>query len=554
MHRLFERSTRRRQRTLDGPWEFVTDAADTGVEDGYVESFPADSTTLSVPGCWNLTPEFFDHHGPAWYRRSFSLPTETNVRLTFAGVAHDATVWLDGENVASHYGGYTPFDVVAADLEAGEHELVVRADNRRGPETMPKPGTDWFPYGGITREVILEELPDVFVESMALRYDLEGATADVTATVSLQNLGAETTETLELSVGETTVETTLEVPAGESAATLSVTLDEISRWSLEEPTLYDVEATLDADVAQERIGFREVEVTETDILLNGEPVSIRGVNRHEDHPDWGHAVPERIMLEDVKLIENGGFNTIRTSHYPNHPKFLDYCDERGILVIEEIPYWQFDGERFSRETPLERGKTMLTEMIERDRHHPSVFSWSVTNECENEEDGVVEATEALVSVARNADSSRPITLATNNFATRDPERCVEFVDFVCTNSYPGWYGEGDWGEHLDMVRDSYPEKPVVVSEFGGGAIAGERSFDKQKWSEQYQCELLEDAIRTFEATEFVAGFTIWQFCDTRTEPALWGKRPKTKNNKGILDEFRRPKDSYHHVKRLLEEY
>ena len=295
-------------------------------------------------------------------------------------------------------------------------------------------------------------------------------------------------------------------------------------------------------------------MTDSDILINGDPVSLRGVNRHEDHPEWGHAQPPRLQELDLDLIQDGGFDTVRTSHYPNHPRFLDMCDERGVLVIEEIPYWPFDAERFERSGVLDRGKAMLRELIDRDRHHPSVFAWSVTNECDNGETGVYDATEELASLARERDD-RPVTLATNNFGAgrggEDP--CLELVDFACLNDYPGWYTDGEWPDLIEHVRERYPDLPILMSEFGAGAVWGEHTRENQKWSEGYQADLLENAVEAFEAADPVVGFTIWQYCDTRTDPRNWYSRPKTKNNKGIVDEYRRPKDAYHRIADLLDE-
>mgnify|MGYP000126756689 CR=1 FL=1 len=571
-HRTFETAPTRRRRVLDGVWEFVTDPDDEGVEAGYPERFPEDPDTVDVPSAWNATSDYYDYEGVAWYRRAFELPEGGPTRLAFEGVCHDATVWVDGERVADHYGGYTPFETVER-LDAGTHEVVVRADSTRDDRSIPRPGTDWFPYGGITRSVVVESVPAVFVDDLTVGYDLgdepgaDGADhADLTVTLVVRNLGEPTQAQVGVSVEdavadrEVTVEesqTDVSVDEGQTDVPVDLELD-VERWSPANPRRYEVRAEVETgsrrDELRERVGFRTVAVTDTEILLNGESVEFRGVNRHEDHPEWGHAQPLRLQETDLDLLTDAGLNAVRTSHYPNHPRFLDRCDERGVLVIEEIPYWQFDGDRFEREGVLDRGKTMLRELIDRDHAHPSVVAWSVTNECANEEEGVVDATRELVDVARRRDpNDRPITLASNNYHPDgdgvDP--CLALVDFVCANAYPGWYSDGEYADVLAGVREDYPDKPVVLSEFGAGAVAGERTRDGAKWSESFQADFLEDAVETARETEFVAGFAIWQFCDTRTDPRNWATRPKTKNNKGILDEYRRPKQAYHRVRDLL---
>ncbi|WP_276256275.1 glycoside hydrolase family 2 protein [Halomontanus rarus] len=569
MHRTFETSTTRRQHSLDGLWEFVLDPADDGLEAGYHGDFPDDADRIDVPAPWNVAGDAAEaeYESPAWYRRTFDLPEETTGVLTFHGVCHDATVWLDGERVASHYGGHTPISVVDG-FEAGTHELVVRADNTRDERSIPRPGTDWFPYGGITREVVLEVVPDIFVEDLRVEYELDDDSdrAAMTATVTVRNEGETTDRSVSVELvdealegeAEAEADTETEIDPGTTQIELDLEAD-VERWSPhdEDPQLYTVVATVGsgdrADELRERIGFRTVAVTETDILVNGEPVELLGVNRHEDHPEWGHTQPLRLQRLDLDVIEDAGMNTVRTSHYPNHPRFLDCCDERGILVLEEIPYWQFDADRFAREGVLERGETTLREMIGRDRHHPSILAWSLTNECANEEEGVREATEKLADVARGLDD-RPLTLASNNYHPDGDgeDLCLEHVDFVCMNAYPGWYQEGDYADVIEGVREDFPEMPIVASEFGAGAVFGERTRENQKWSEGYQADFVEDAVETFRETECVAGFTIWQYCDTRTDPRNWATRPKTKNNKGIVDEYRRPKEAYNRVRDLLE--
>lgn len=557
MHRAFETSVNRRQQSLDGRWEFVSDPNDVGEQRAYFETFPDDADTQQVPGTWNTTPEYYDYEGPAWYRQTFRLPADADVRLHFAGVAHEATVWVDGDRVAAHYGGYTPFETHLADIAAGEHEIVVRVDNSRSATSIPLPGADWFPYGGITREAFFETIPTVSVDDVTVEYDLDGTEARVSVAVTVRNSETESDADLSVSVGDARAEEPFVAPAGESIHTLQLERN-VERWTLDRPKLYDVEVVLtDEDGAEDdrrdRVGFRTVSVTETSILCNGEPVDVAGVNRHEDHPDWGHAIPPTVMETDLDRIERAGCNAVRTAHYPNHPRFLDYCDERGILVIEEVPYWQYDEDAFARDPVLERGERMLSEMIERDRHHPAVVAWSLHNECYNHQDGVVDATQRLAEIAREHDDSRPVTLASNTNWRGHDDRSLQHVDFVCLNAYWGWYADDrGWREFLADVRDQHPDKPILVSEFGAGAIEGERTWNAQKWSEGYQADLLAEAIAVFRDIEYVTGWTVWQYCDTRTDPRKAMKRPKTKNNKGIVSEFRRPKDAYWRVQELLD--
>jgi len=567
MHRTFETTTERRQRTLDGQWEFLTDPENEGYDADYRESFPTEAADrLSVPSSWNAHTEYADYVGPAWYRRTFETRTEGSRLFTFHGVARDATVYLDGEEVASHEGGYTAFTALARHLDAGEHELVVRADNTRREDTLPRDGADWFPHGGIHREVVVETVPDVYLRNLAVDYDLYGDEATVEAEVTLHNVGPRPAEPdLTVSVGEASVTEPVEV-YGMDAATVTVALDveDVDRWAPEDPTLYEVGARLHgeqadgregdtfADDLRDRIGFRTVSTSGREILVNGEPVEIAGVNRHEDHPEWGSAQPLRVQERDLDLIRRAGCNAVRCSHYPNHPRFLDLCDEAGVLVIEEIPMWQVDASTVV--ASRERAQRTLMEMIERDRHHPSIFAWSLSNECANEESTVADATRQLKWAADGVDGSRLITAASNTDFEGETDGVFEFCDFLSVNAYWGWYRDGDWGEFLDGIADDYGEKPIVVTEFGAGAVPGDRTHEARKWSESYQADLLGDCVDLFRERGDVAGFTVWQFCDTLTNPEQAMTRPRTRNNKGVLDEYRRPKEAYRVLRdRLADE-
>lgn len=558
MHRGFETSTTRRQQTLDGRWEFVTDPDDTGRQQGYHESFPEeDADELPVPCSWNAHAEYADYIGPAWYRTTFRTAESGATSLTFHGIGHEGRIYLDGREIATHSGGYTPVSTVIPDLDSGTHELVVRADNTLDETTIPQPDADWFPHGGLYREVVVEEVSELFIDDFAIEYELIDGGADVELSARVRNLADEFAEReLAARIGETETRTHVTVPAGgDEIVELSLTLDGVDRWSLDEPTLYDVSVRFPGDDdLRDRIGFREIDVDGREIRLNGDPVTVVGVNRHEDHPDWGHAQPVNVQQRDLDILERANINTIRCSHYPNHPRFLDLCDEAGILVIEEIPYWQFDSDDFEREGVLEKGKRMLSEMIERDRHHPSVFAWSLHNECYNHEDGMYEATAELKETVLSHDDSRLVTLATNTDWRGYEDPLVELCDFVCVNGYWGWYRDDrDWETFLDQLEDRYESKPIVISEFGAGAVEGERTFEGRKWSETYQAELLDEVVSLFLERDSVAGFTVWQYCDTLSMPSKAMTRPRAKNNKGIVTEYRRPKDGYWAIKRTLDE-
>ena len=578
MDRTFERSTQRRRRTLDGQWDFVTDPEDEGRELGYARSFPGEEAdTVPVPCSWNALGEYADYVGPAWYRRTFSLPEATAASLTFHGVGHDATVYLDGEELFSHDGGYTPFSTYVRDLDAGEHELVVRADNSRSEAALLHGGTDWFPHGGIHREVVLAEISGIWVSDLDVGYSLDDDDATVTADVTLHNVSPTPTEGhLVLSVGGTTATETVEV-GGLNAAReeFELEIEGVDRWSPEDPTLYDLVVAVSSDGAsgddlRERVGFREIEVDGNEIRLNGDPVELVGVNREEFHPDWGHAEPLRVQQGDIEAIVEAGFNTVRSARYPLHPRFLDLCDEAGLLVVEGVtPHeadtdWEvedppdpFDEEAAAELDPIENiddptgeARRIVTEMVQRDASHPSVVAWSLGNSAASPNAGIQEALHQLQGSTTGLDDSRLLTASCRLDHVEESEEILERSDLVCVNV--DRRARRDWDRTLDDLLTAVGDKPVVVSAFGVEGVPGERSLADRRESESHQAAHLTDAVDAFLARDEIAGFAVRQFTDT-----LAGTGPaapvRATDYSGILTGYRQPKASYDALRRRLDD-
>jgi len=577
MDRTFERSTQRRRRTLDGQWEFLTDPEDEGRDLGYGQSFPSEEAdTVPVPCSWNALDEYADYVGPAWYRRTFSLPEATAVSLTFHGVGHDATVYLDGEEIFSHGGGYTPFSTYVRDLDAGSHELVVRADNSRSEAALLHGGTDWFPHGGIYREVVLAEISGIWVSDLDVGYDLDGDDATVEADVTLHNVSPTPSEGhLVVSVGGTTATEKVEV-GGLNAARERFELDVegVDRWSPDDPTLYDLVVAVSNDGAggddlRERIGFREVDVEGTQVLLNGDPIELVGVNREEFHPDWGHAEPLRVQQNDVETIAEAGFNTVRSSRYPLHPRFLDLCDETGLLVVEGVTPHEADtdwdveeppdpfAEASEAHEPLEdlddptgEARRIVTEMVQRDAGHPSVVAWSLGNSAASPDGGIQEALHQLQGSITGLDDSRLLTASCRLDHVGESEEVLERSDLVCVNV--DRRAHRNWDRTLDDLLAAVEDKPVVVSEFGVEGVPGERSLAERRESESHQAAYLGDAVDAFLAREGIAGFAVRQFTDT-----LAGTGPSAQvratDYSGILTGYRQPKAAYDALRQRLDD-
>lgn len=546
----YDRTPIRRKTILDGLWDFVLDQEEVGEEEQYFVDFPtADLFRITVPGVWESETWLERYQGVAWYARNFVPEFAGLALITFGAVAYNARVWLNGEFLGSHEGDFTAFQFLCR-LQEGPNRLVVRVDNRHSDDSLPKAVVDWYPYGGITRSVVVEEISGPYIEYVHLLTSLEGEVKARAHVVNPTDKAVSVPFTLHLMDGSEE-ERTVRLRAGErKVETITGHIPNPNLWSPEEPFLYSAMIRLGNDVYVQRFGFRQISTDGHRLLLNGKQIWLRGVNRHEDHPDWGFALPEKIMQRDVDIILSLYCNAVRGSHYPNHPFFLDLCDEQGLLFFAEVPGWQYSAHQLSHSPTKDKLGQMLTEMITQQFNHPSIIIWSLHNECETDvyrepDLDVRGAMEELFALVRSLDSSRLVTYASNHFWH---DKHFDLADVVCLNEYIGWYVDdiegAEFPEYLERMAEMVPDKPILITEFGAGALSGYHSLATRKWSEEYQAAHLTAQIGHMRENEHVAGCFVWQYCDTLSNPERAVRRPREMNNKGILDEYRRPKLAY----------
>ncbi|MFP4052705.1 MAG: glycoside hydrolase family 2 TIM barrel-domain containing protein, partial [Phycisphaerae bacterium] len=330
-------------------------------------------------------------------------------------------------------------------------------------------------------------------------------------------------------------------------------------WSPEEPNLHMVHVKLGADDLRERIGIRTVDVKGRDVLINGTPQRLLGFNRHEAHPQFGHGLPAQLLVSDVQQLRDMNCNFVRGSHYPQDVRFLDLCDEAGLCVWNEGIGWQHNADQLNDPAFVTAQKDNLREMIAAAQNHASVIMWGLINESHSNDPQCRAGYETLIGHIRQLDPTRPVTYACNKWKD---DQCMDLADIIAVNVYPGWYGTEIEGlpEFIDEVvrrfkDEGFDDKPMMISEIGAGALYGWRDDHETRWTEQYQSRLLETVICTmFEQSDRFFGLTIWQYGDCRTSHQV-GKaigRPRAFNNKGVVDEYRRPKQAYWKVKEMYE--
>lgn len=561
MLRLFDEHVVRPAESLDGLWDFVVepDRRDRA-------RLPRSYThRIAVPSVWETMPGLEGYRGVGWLRKRFALDEAARVRLVFGGVSHTADVYVDGRHLAHHEDAYTPFEAVTGLLRPGEHTIVVQVDNRFGEHAALHKENDYYSYGGISRPVELQLIDDLYIRHLHATPRRSGQRWALSVELELVNLATSARRRdirLRLDGQEWDIQPVVVQPMQTLDVCTELVGLEVETWSAESPRLYTLEAALlDQEVVTDdlidRIGFRELKVRRRELLLNSQPIHLHGYNRHEDHGCSGCAFSVEAMVRDLQMISDLGGNFIRTSHYPNDMRFLDLCDEMGFYVWEEshartVP---FDQPNFRRQI-AESTREMITWHYNR----PSIVLWGCLNECDSVSPAGREEFERVIRLIRSLDASRPVT-----FASDKPFRdiCLDLVDVVSWNTYTSWYGggidqvESALAEYLKWLHSSKSGggrgKPLIISEFGAGAIPGYRHPSHPHWSEEYQADVLDHELAVYLNHPDVIGAAIWQFSDVRITRHWWQRRPRTMNNKGTVDEFRRPKLAYPVVKRRMQE-
>lgn len=561
MPRLFCEHEIREIQSLDGAWRFRTDPQNVGEAEGFYNRFDKWERAI-VPSVWNTTQGLLSYEGIAWYARDFYTRGGT-LRFCFGAVITFAKVWLDGKYLGEHYGGFCQFELIAKQVSEGYHTLTVRVDNSFDAYSIPQQTVDWYHYGGITRSVSVERLEGVCVLSQHLEYELSESLCDAECRliVELYNSAPEakvTTLTATLDGKEITREELRIRGEMVERFTLSAFIvKDVRLWNEGEPELYTLCTRTDTDDLNDRVGFRRIEVKDGKIFLNKKEVELRGVNRHEEHPEFGFAFPPALMKRDIDIAVEMGCNALRGSHYPNAREFLDMLDERGILFWSEIPIWGcgFSTETLADEKVVERGLTMHREMVKYYYNHPSIVIWGMHNEINSDTDAALDMTKLYYSFLKKNGGNRLVTYATH-MPLKDI--CFNYCDIISINQYYGWYyGYEDdaWENFLERFCSLADEKgltskPIIMSEFGCAAIFGDHDDENILWCEENQAKQIGHCLELFHKHPRVAGSFIWQFCDIRTCLQAGLNRARGFNNKGLLNEYRKPKLAYREAKRL----
>ncbi len=566
----------RQMKSLDGFWNFCADKENVGLAQGWGNGLGgSDVRIMGVPASWNEQHnDLYNFHGKGWYEKDIFVPAEyadQAVYIRCGSVAGEATIYVNGHLAARHIGTALPFEVKINDFVTfgASNKLVILADSTLDPWSLPPalidesegrvgffhcyPNVtyDFFPYGGIQRSVWLYTTPKTRIEDIAITTAVEySATVTAKVTLSAAVCGAIRVET----AGKTA-----EIPVNGTTAELSVTVENPRLWDIGQPELYDLTATLlvdntPVDSYTETYGIRTVKVEGNQFLLNGKPVFFKGFGKHEDFSVLGKGFNHALTVKDFYLLGWVGANSFRTSHYPYDENILDMADRAGILVIDETPFVGLNNRMF-RPDILEKAKSVIGELFNRDKNHPSVVMWSLANEPYVSTPEAKRFFEEMAATARALDSTRPITYV----AHMEPEDNLAYpaYDVVCINKYYGWYiapGQledsiPDFADCLQRFYDAFG-KPIIVSEFGADCIEGIHSDPAVMFSEEYQSNTVEQQYLEMRKKDFVIGAHVWAFADFKTAQS---KSRIVLNRKGVFTRDRQPKMVAHTLKRLWKE-
>ena len=532
-------------------WGFFNNAKPKRPEDLIEYDFDK-SATMRIPSDWNTQDErLFFYEGTVWFKKSFQAVPMQDYRtlLYFGAVNYDCHVWVNGKKAGHHVGGFTPFNFDISDLlRQGENNVIVKVDNKRHPEDVPTQIFDWWNYGGITRDVLLVDVPETYVENYSLQLvSLEGRRLAFSVKLNKAEAGRRVT----LSIPELKLKKEL-ITAADGTATTFMKAKPVL-WSPATPKLYKVDITMDGETISDEIGFRKIETRGKQILLNGEPIFLKGISIHEEKPNGGGRAncteDAHTLLSWAKEL---GCNFVRLAHYPHNEYAVREAERMGILVWSEIPvYWTIAWKNFAT---YQNAEAQLHDMIARDHNRANVIIWSIANETPHspERDQFLGR---LATYARTQDSTRLISMAmevtgASNYHNRLQDNMNKYVDVVSFNQYIGWYR--DVNDAPKMTWEIPYNKPVIISEFGGGAKAGYHGEKNQRWTEEFQENLYRENTAMLDKIEGLAGTTPWILKDFRSPRRVLTGIQDYYNRKGLFSDDGQKKKAFFVLKEWYE--
>jgi beta-glucuronidase len=562
--------------SLDGDWHYLVDMTGRSLynangevhDNGYgLNSHPAlvgerkgqeydfaNAPTIKVPGDWNTQdPTLFRYEGVLWYQRDFIYQPKPDMRtfLHIGAANYRSYVWVNQKRICDHEGGFTPFDCeVTAALHPGSNFVVIAVDSTRLADGIPGLITDWYNYGGLTRDVSLVDVPKAFVDDFDVHLK-PGSMDGLAGYIHVQDAAAGTPVTIR--VPEAGLAATVKTDAA-GRADFEIPARNLNLWSPENTKLYKVQIEAGQDKLTDEIGFRDIRVDGTRILLNGKPVFLRGVNSHAEAPyRTGRVSNDKDVAAIFGFLKDMNANFVRLCHYPQDERMERMADRNGVMVWSEIPVWQHIS--YDKPSVYAKADAMLHEMIRRDRDKASVILWSVANETPDNSTRT-EFLKNLVVEAHKYDPTRPVTAAllqpNNPGDTKiltDP--LAQALDVVGVNEYVGWYSYVP--AQAENIKFVLPQKPIIISEFGAEAKAGNHGPKEQRWTEEFQLDFYRHNFVMLSNIPQIRGFAPWVLMDFRSPTRNIPVLQDGYNRKGLISEDGKKKEAFFFMQKIYKD-
>lgn len=553
----------RKTEKLNGKWNYAPDLYDTflrnqwydpenqkaGREKSPWDYAPEDGDYMDLPVSWNvISPEMKYFEGTVIFSRTFHFSFTKGKERAFLRIGaanYDCKIFLNGQFLGNHAGGSTPFFVEMTDQLVDDNLLIVTVNNERKDDQVPMRNTDWFNWGGLYRDIEILRTPSIFIKDFRLelkRLDDKRIGFSVTLSEGVKTEG-------ELIIEELGIRLPLKFNNGICKGYFS---SDPELWEPDNPRLYRCLVQTGFDQVEDRVGFRKIERKGKKLFLNGKALFLKGISVHEDDVEKGKHITEKDLLRRFRHVKELGANTMRLAHYPHDEKVAQMADREGVLLWEEIPvYWAID---FDNAKTQNDAQNQLQELIRRDFNRASVIIWSVGNE-NADTDSRLNFMKKLVDIARLEDSGRMISAAclVNHVQNKIDDRLAEYLDIIGINEYYGWYNP-DFEVLKEVIRNSSPEKPVLISEFGAGAKAGHHGSKEELFTEEYMDEVYRKQIQVFKTMDYLCGITPWILYDF-TCPRRQNHFQKGFNRKGLIAEDKEYKKmAFYRLKDFYENY
>ncbi|WP_434751058.1 beta-glucuronidase [Paenibacillus amylolyticus] len=569
---------------LNGIWNFKLDTGESFQENWQKEKLQ-DPMRMAVPASYNdigVCAKIRDHVGWVWYEREITLPnvmSEERVVLRFGSVTHLAKVYVNGEFVAQHKGGFLPFEVeMNRYLHNGKNRLTVAVNNIVDETTLPVgsiiekehsngqttvhnlPNFDFFNYAGLHRPVKIYTTPTTYVNDVTIVTELDGQVQ-----YSIDVIGS-------ASVKAKIIDESGSLVAASEGESGTMIISDVRLWEPLNAYLYTLRVELETegetiDVYEQPFGVRSVEVKEGKFLINDKPFYFKGYGKHEDTTIHGRGFNEAANVLDFNLMKWSGANSFRTAHYPYSEEVMRLADHEGFVVIDEVAAVGMHlnmlvvhrggvlKNTWDELDTFEHHQEVIRELIQRDKNHPCVVMWNIANEPASEEEGAYEYFKPLIDLTRKLDpQKRPVTIVTQMESSPEKDQIAELLDILTFNRYYGWYVDGgDLDSAKEKLRAEFngwlkrcPNKPFMMTEYGADTVAGLHDVEPVMFTEEYQVEFYRANHEVFDEFEQFVGEQVWNFADFATSQGIIRVQG---NKKGIFTRDRKPKAIAHELKR-----